>query len=185
MGYVESNLVEGEEIGYRARVHWVRYIRPGLLCLAGLALAVAGVMPELSAGAGQAGSAGSAGGAGAAAGGPAAGLAHGAWNALGLVGAFMFLLGLTGCLLARIYVMSSEFAVTNRRVLIKIGLVRRHTLELLLTKVEGIGVDQGFWGRVLGFGTITVTGTGGTRESFRDIARPLEFRKQVQTRVPV
>jgi uncharacterized membrane protein YdbT with pleckstrin-like domain len=75
---------------------------------------------------------------------------------------------------------SSEFAITNKRVLIKIGLVRRHSLELLLQKVEGIGVDQGILGRILGYGTITVSGVGGTKEAFRMISNPLEFRRQVQ-----
>jgi uncharacterized membrane protein YdbT with pleckstrin-like domain len=75
---------------------------------------------------------------------------------------------------------SSEYAVTNKRVLIKVGLIRRHSLELLLQKVEGIGVDQTFTGRILGYGTITVSGTGGTREAFRLISDPLEFRRQVQ-----
>jgi uncharacterized membrane protein YdbT with pleckstrin-like domain len=64
--------------------------------------------------------------------------------------------------------------------MIKRGLVRRHTLELLLTKVESIGVDQGVVARLFGYGGIVVIGTGGTRESFDNIARPLEFRKQVQ-----
>jgi uncharacterized membrane protein YdbT with pleckstrin-like domain len=76
--------------------------------------------------------------------------------------------------------MSSEFAITNKRVLIKVGLVRRHSLELLLGKVEGIGVDQGVLGRILGYGTITVSGVGGTKEAFRMISNPLEFRRQVQ-----
>jgi uncharacterized membrane protein YdbT with pleckstrin-like domain len=77
--------------------------------------------------------------------------------------------------------MSSEFAVTNKRVLVKVGLVRRHSLELLLQKVEGIGVDQSILGRILGYGTITVSGTGGTHEAFQMIANPLEFRRQVQS----
>ena len=75
---------------------------------------------------------------------------------------------------------SSEFAITNKRVLIKVGLIRRHSLELLLQKVEGIGVDQGILGRILGYGTITVSGVGGTKEAFRMISDPLEFRRQVQ-----
>ena len=75
---------------------------------------------------------------------------------------------------------SSEFAITNKRVLIKVGLVRRHSLELLLQKIEGIGVDQTITGRILGFGTITVSGVGGTKEAFRMISNPLEFRRQVQ-----
>jgi uncharacterized membrane protein YdbT with pleckstrin-like domain len=75
---------------------------------------------------------------------------------------------------------SSEFAITNKRVLIKVGLIRRHSLELLLQKVEGIGVDQSILGRILGYGTITVSGVGGTKEAFTMISRPLEFRRQVQ-----
>ncbi len=77
---------------------------------------------------------------------------------------------------------TSEFAVTNKRVLIKTGLIRRHTLELLLSKVETVGVEQGIYGRMFNYGTIIVTGTGGTRELFPVIAKPLEFRKTVQER---
>jgi uncharacterized membrane protein YdbT with pleckstrin-like domain len=75
----------------------------------------------------------------------------------------------------------SEFAVTDKRVLIKTGVIRRHTLETLLSKVENISVEQGLLGRLLDYGTIQVTGTGATKESFVDIAAPLEFRKQVET----
>jgi uncharacterized membrane protein YdbT with pleckstrin-like domain len=78
---------------------------------------------------------------------------------------------------------SSEFAVTDKRVLVKVGLIRRHSLELLLQKVEGIGVDQTLLGRILGYGTITVVGTGGTKEAFRMISNPLEFRRQVQASI--
>ena len=74
---------------------------------------------------------------------------------------------------------SSEFAVTNRRVIIKLGLVSRETLELSLSKVESIGVDQTLLGRILGYGTIIVIGTGGTRERFDKISNPLGFRRAV------
>ena len=97
-----------------------------------------------------------------------------------IAGAVLGVIGLLMLVPPWIRSISSEFVVTNKRVLVKVGLVRRHSLELLLTKVEGIGVDQGILGRILGYGTITVSGTGGTREAFRMIARPLEFRRQVQ-----
>ncbi|HKC53154.1 MAG TPA: PH domain-containing protein [Burkholderiales bacterium] len=105
---------------------------------------------------------------------------HAAVSGIGVV--FMIIAGALAFSrwLARV---SSEFAVTNKRVLIKVGFIRRHSLELLLQKVEGIGVDQGIWGRVFDYGTIMVTGTGGTKEPFKNIAAPLEFRKQVQSRV--
>jgi uncharacterized membrane protein YdbT with pleckstrin-like domain len=76
---------------------------------------------------------------------------------------------------------SSEFAITDKRVLVKTGVVRRHTLELLLSKVETIGVEQGVFGRMLNYGTVTIVGTGGTKEPFTGISHPLEFRRQVQS----
>ena len=81
-----------------------------------------------------------------------------------------------------IHYASSEFAVTNKRVVIKVGFINRKTLEMVLTKVETIRVDQSILGRVLNYGTIVVTGTGGTNEPFKSIANPLEFRRQVQAR---
>ena len=81
-----------------------------------------------------------------------------------------------------IHYLSSEFAITNKRVVIKVGFINRKTLEMVLTKVETIRVDQSVLGRVLNFGTIVVTGTGGTNEPFASIANPLEFRRQVQAR---
>jgi Bacterial PH domain len=78
---------------------------------------------------------------------------------------------------------STELAVTNRRVTVKTGVVLRHTLEILLAKVESIEVDQTIAGRILGFGSIVVRGTGGTPEPLAMIADPLEFRRQVQMQI--
>ena len=79
--------------------------------------------------------------------------------------------------------LSSDFAVTDKRVLARMGILNRHSLETLLSKIEGLGVEQDVWGRLLGYGTITLTGTGGTRESIAGIPRPLEFRRQVQAQI--
>ena len=75
---------------------------------------------------------------------------------------------------------SSEFAVTTKRVVIKVGFVKRRTLEVLLSKVEAIAVDQGIAGRMWGYGDITVSGTGGTKEPFKKVVNPLKFRQAVQ-----
>lgn len=75
---------------------------------------------------------------------------------------------------------SSEFAVTDRRVIIKVGFIARRTIETMLAKVEGVRVDQGIFGRLLDYGALTVTGSGGTHEPFKMIRRPLQFRKFVQ-----
>ena len=75
---------------------------------------------------------------------------------------------------------ASEFAVTNKRVIIKVGVLQRRTLEMMLTKVEAIAVNQNILGQLFGCGTIIVTGTGGTKEPFSNISSPLEFRRAVQ-----
>jgi uncharacterized membrane protein YdbT with pleckstrin-like domain len=75
---------------------------------------------------------------------------------------------------------ATEFAVTTRRVLIKAGVLQRRTVEMMLGQVEGVTVDQGVWGRIFNYGTMTVIGSGGTREAFDRIKSPLEFRRQVQ-----
>lgn len=82
-----------------------------------------------------------------------------------------------------ITVHNAEFAVTNRRVIMKTGWLNRRSLELLLTKVESIAVDQGFAGKLWGYGTIVLSGTGGSHEPFKNISDPFEFRKQVQEQI--
>lgn len=78
---------------------------------------------------------------------------------------------------------TSEFAVTNKRVLIKVGFIRRESLETLLQKIEGIHVEEGVLGRIFNFGSIVIRGTGGTSNPFETIHDPFEFRKQVQEQV--
>jgi len=75
---------------------------------------------------------------------------------------------------------AGEFAVTNRRVIIKLGLISRRTIELNLSKVESVEVNQDIFGRLCNYGTITVIGTGGTHEPFALINDPLAFRRAVQ-----
>ena len=78
---------------------------------------------------------------------------------------------------------ATEMAVTNRRVIIKSGLLGRRSLEIMLAKVESIGIDESTCGRILGYGSVTIHGTGGTPEPFHRIAHPSEFRRQVQQQI--
>ena|SRR5690349_4219473 len=89
-------------------------------------------------------------------------------------------IGLPLLLAAYIRQRTTEMAVTNKRVIIKTGLISRRTVELNLSKVENVAVDQGILGRMLDYGTITVVGTGGTREVFAHVLSPLQFRRAVQ-----
>ncbi len=96
------------------------------------------------------------------------------WGALALFGAVV-LIG--GGIIRRL---ATEVAVSNRRVLIKTGLLSHRSVEVLLSKIESIGVDESVVGRILGYGSVIVRGTGGTFETFDKVAHPNDLRRQVQ-----
>lgn len=75
---------------------------------------------------------------------------------------------------------TDEFAVTNKRVIIKTGLISRKTFEMNHSKIESVNVDQSILGRILGYGTISIVGSGGSKEEFPNIKSPVEFRKKIQ-----
>ena len=79
-----------------------------------------------------------------------------------------------------LFYVTSEFGVTSKRVLGKTGFVRRRSLDIVLAKVEAIRLSQSILGRILNYGDLEVTGTGGTEEVLRFIPDPLLFRKSVQ-----
>lgn len=95
----------------------------------------------------------------------------------------IFLAGLISLGILLIRCNLTVFAVTDRRIIAKTGLIRHRTLELLLTIIESIGVSQPLMGRILNYGTVTVVGTGGTRESFHNVKGPMEIRKRVNAQI--
>ena len=84
---------------------------------------------------------------------------------------------------AWIVVKTSSFVVTNKRLVVDVGLIRRRSLAVPLGQVEDVSVDQGIDGRVLGYGTITITGGGGAPELFNQIQAPLAFREHIQEQI--
>lgn len=77
----------------------------------------------------------------------------------------------------------SEYVVTNKRLIAKKGLIRIESLEIILSKVEGILLEQSIIGRILGYGSIIVIGTGGTKDPLRQVASPLIFKRIIQTEI--
>ena len=74
----------------------------------------------------------------------------------------------------------SEFVITDRRIIIKTGFIARNTFEMNLSKIESVNVDQSVMGRIFNFGSMTIIGSGGTKETFHRISKPLKFRKAFQ-----
>ena len=90
--------------------------------------------------------------------------------------------GIIGFINAYAKASSSEFAVTNRRIILKTGMLKRRLIELQLNRAEGLTVDQTIMGRILGYGDISVT-SGGVSETFTPIAKPYEFKRQINNAI--
>ncbi len=86
-------------------------------------------------------------------------------------------LGLIFWVIAYIRIMTTELAFTNKRVIAKIGFISRQTVELNISKVESIQVDQGILGRICNFGTLVISGAGTPQAPIKDIANPMAFRR--------
>jgi uncharacterized membrane protein YdbT with pleckstrin-like domain len=162
MSYVESNLVPGEVLIYETRLHWI--VMLWHMILGCLLLGLPGVL-----------------------------LLYYALTQTGIEiktlhiieggGVALLVSGVVAILMGMVRRNATEMAVTNRRVVVKTGLVSRKTIEMLLNKVESIEVSETPFGRMLGYGTIVLIGTGGTPEPFHKVAHPLEFRSQVQQQI--
>jgi len=161
MSYVDESLVPGESVAYRARLHWIvvapALLGGGMIDMIGVGLVVAALVGR----------------------GPRG---HASVPMI-ILGAVLMLLGSAWMATGIIQWRATEITVTSRRVLIKTGIVSRHTTEILLAKVESISIEESMIARVLGFGKLTVHGTGGTPETFERIASPHAFRRQVQIQI--
>ncbi|MBV9862025.1 MAG: PH domain-containing protein [Alphaproteobacteria bacterium] len=150
MRYVTRVLQPGETVIYATRLHWLIFL-PALVLLLICVVLLLG----------------------------AAATSGDLAVALEIMAAIFAIFAFSSWARAAILRATTELAVTDRRVIYKSGLLSRHTLEMNRSKVESVDVDQTLLGRLFGFGTIVVRGTGGSLEPIRRIADPLTFRSHI------
>lgn len=115
-------------------------------------------------------------------------LARGRWPGLFWFGAWMALIVL-GIAIVGIFIFfraviimkTTDFAVTNKRVILKRGWLNRHSQELAVGSVEGVVLDQSWWARLWNYGRVVVTGTGDAVIRFPPMADPVAFRRAIET----
>lgn len=98
---------------------------------------------------------------------------------LGLLLLPLYGLGLIFLVAAAITYYTTELAITNKRVIAKVGLISRDTIEMNLNRVESIQVDQSIIGRIFNFGSILVSGAGNPKTPIPGISQPLKFRRHL------
>ena len=149
MSYINSILEPGEQIRYHTTVSWTIYTPAILLAICALASLLAGANY--------------------------AEMVNISWFA-----AIVFAVAAVVAFLpAWFRRWTTEIAVTDRRVILKRGLIRRHTVEMNMQKVESVDVDQTLTGRLFNYGNVTIRGTGSTFEKLVRIDSPLKLRTTV------
>jgi uncharacterized membrane protein YdbT with pleckstrin-like domain len=157
MRYVEKILEPGEKVRRWGKLHWIIYARAWMLFAISLVLVL---------------------GAGHFVSNP--GQQH--YTAILLIlGVVFFVIAAVHAVLAWIERVTTEIAVTDYRVIRKTGLIRRATIEINALRVESVDVRQSVLGRLLGYGTVEVRGTGIGLEPLQRIADPIDLRRAVQS----
>lgn len=150
MAYVNSVLQPGETVKVIGRMHWTIFLRPLLLGAFAALLLMYGAHDETQVG---------------------KIVTYAGWLALAIAALLFFA--------AWFRRSTTELSVTTHRVIYKRGFIWRRTAEMNMDKVETVNVDQSIVGRIFGYGTIQVLGTGQGFESLHGIGSPIAVRNAI------
>lgn len=98
-----------------------------------------------------------------------------------ILGMILMLAGIIIFLRLMVRRWTTEIAVTSHRFVEKNGLVSLRTNEIVLSNIEGVRLYQGFWGRIWGYGSLRIEGTGIDAVDLPTIADPVGFRRAIET----
>ena len=91
----------------------------------------------------------------------------------------IFIIGIIKFLRMIINKWTTERVLTNLRYIQKTGWIKRDTEEISISKIEEVDLKQSVLGRILGFGSINISGTGSGQITLKSIDDPLMFQKNL------
>ena len=159
MSYIDRSLGDGETIIARAHFHWL-YVTAAWLCLLGPGLLLLALLGKAQ----------------------GTGFAMDDSATMAAIGAGVLLvIGILAFLRLMIRKWSTEIGVTSHRFVEKYGLLSMKTNEIALPNIEGVRVNQSILGRLIGYGTVRIEGTGVGSVTTPAIADPVGFVRAIQT----
>jgi membrane protein YdbS with pleckstrin-like domain len=154
MNYVSGILQPRERVVAIGRLHWIIYRKAAIFLIVAIACVSVMLLP----------------------------LAVDRVPFFGLAALFFLALALWYAIAAWFERWTTEIAVTNFRVIYKQGFVRRRTAEMNMDKVETVEVTQSILGRLLGYGSVQILGTGQGIEHLHKITDPVSLRNCIIAR---
>lgn len=162
MSFVESNLLEGERVVYRAKLHWCMFVRPIIFFL--IALVLYFNMSRLMYSFGG----------------------YWLYSAVRFINpiriAILFIAVIYFAFVIVNYA-TTEIFITNKRISRKKGIIGRFSLDIKLDMVEAVMLSQRIIGRIFNYGHIYFTGVGAIAQKFHGIHNPLELRNVIITQI--
>jgi hypothetical protein len=90
----------------------------------------------------------------------------------------VFLLAILGLIQGVIFLKTAEYVVTDRRVVGKYGMIRAHSVDVMMSQIAGISESFTVLGRIFRYGNVVVNGSG-TRQTLVWVKDPTAFRVAV------
>ena len=78
--------------------------------------------------------------------------------------------------------LTSEFVVTNKRVMMREGFFHRHTNELRVATISQVNIDQSLLGQLLNYGDISLNAFGAF-DTYTLISQPYGFQKNINEQI--
>lgn len=156
MLYIEESLLKDEKLVFASRPHWIVFA-PSVIALV-IALLAWIYTPQYFG-------------------------SYPVWRGFSMAALFSGAIAIAAVIMflkSLLFFTTSEYAVTDRRVVMKMGWLNRDAIEIFLQRIEAINVSQTLLGRILNYGTIIVIGTGGTSDYYPSVPNPLDFHRKVQ-----
>lgn len=154
---IKNNLLAKERVIYRTHPHWLYFISPVLVVLFGVVLIWAALQKKLDLGTFS--------------------------EYLLYLGYITAGIGVISFFKEYIHHRTSEYVVTNQRVFVQEGVLGRKTTSMILSQIEAVEVDQTLVARIMNFGHVEITGSGGAASKFTYIHRPEKFRRAIQKNI--
>ena len=153
MSYLERSLGDGETIVIRARFHWLYNLRAWLAVLVPLVLLIAVMVyaDEM------------------------------VRQGLAIFAVALLVTGIVIFFTMMIHKWTTEIGITSHRLVKKTGFISLKTAEVALPNIEGVRVRQGIWGRIFGYGSLRIEGTGDDSVDIPNIDDPVGFRRAIET----
>jgi uncharacterized membrane protein YdbT with pleckstrin-like domain len=153
MSYIERSLGEGEKVVIRARFHWLYNLRAWLAIVVPLVLLIAVMIyaDEM------------------------------VREGLAIFAVALLVAGIIIFFSMMIHKWTTEIGITSHRLVKKTGFISLKTAEVAIPNIEGVRVNQGIWGRIFGYGTLRIEGTGDDSVDIPNIDDPVGFRRAIET----